>query len=275
MLDSIAGSVYSPGPSPTFNSPLSSGLSACSPGLTSGFGSAAASGIPTQGQTIETHKKALPSHNFVLQAISPSKTPSWRKEPSTTPKMSLEKPREFLGDDQPTPKPKASSILQSTGPMTEKLNPIATNPVQKSTSNKSTGGILLIAQSLRELATAAALARMAYVEPQAPQALPIFQAEQYSGVRNEIERVAVTEVNSNVVASGTGPLMLTKDQAEWCEQRAKVSRLIVCRELDERRNCVQYTQHLRRFVDRCWDPEMELGNVFRRLNLWVSMLLRW
>ena len=144
--------------------------------------------------------------------------------------------------------------------------------VKRSTANKSTGGILLIAKNLRELANATALTRKGYAEPPIAEAQTSFQKEQLRDLRDQVIQVAAMEVDGKVIGSAR-PLMLTKAQAEWCEQRSKVS-CLTSRELETPCNCDQYTQSLRRYVDRCWDPGMELVNVFRRLNLWVSTIRR-
>ena len=85
--------------------------------------------------------------------------------------------------------------------MTKETDVVAAKPGKPSTSNKSTGDILLIAKNLRELATAAALARYGYAEPQVPQAQSSFQSEQLGDFRDQVVQVAGPEVDGKVMGS--------------------------------------------------------------------------
>ena len=153
-----------------------------------------------------------------------SATTAYSSSPSsaTVPaKVLPDKEKRATEEDEATPKLNAS-ITQNTAEMTTKDARVFTpNLAKPSAPNKSTGGILLIAQNLRELATAAVMARFGYAESQAQQVPSSLQSEQLRGLRDQVVQVAATEVDGKMTCN-TQPLMLTKAQTAWCEQRSKV-----------------------------------------------------
>ena len=168
---------------------------------------------PSKRQSIGAHARGSPSAKFVLQPIDPRTTPSWRKNrpvPSTAPENKEEAPIKDLS--KPIAPVTCESLplvvqpVKSSEPMTPKKAPV-----------KSTGGLLLIADNLRKMASTAATSRTSTLESQVSES----QGEQHKEPRRQVGQVAAAAVGEKTFAYKQ-PLKISKEQEQWFSQRAKV-----------------------------------------------------